>query len=53
MNYMLFLRMTPLLPNIFINMASPIVGVPLHIFALGGRLTSRCLPYLIFQREAH
>ncbi len=35
LNYMLFLRMTPLLPNVFINVASPIVGVPLHIFALG------------------
>eukprot|EP00983_Pelagomonas_calceolata_P132896 1161914-Pelagomonas_calceolata.AAC.4 len=35
LNYMLFLRMTPLLPNVFINVASPIVGVPLHTFAIG------------------
>ncbi|EDV46504.1 transmembrane protein 41 homolog [Drosophila erecta] len=34
-NYMLFLRMTPILPNWFINLASPVIGVPLHIFALG------------------
>uniref|UniRef100_A0A7S3QSY7 VTT domain-containing protein n=1 Tax=Dunaliella tertiolecta TaxID=3047 RepID=A0A7S3QSY7_DUNTE len=34
LNYMLFLRMTPLLPNVFINVASPIVGVPLHTFAI-------------------
>ena len=33
--YMIFLRVTPILPNIFINVASPIVGVPLHIFFLG------------------
>ena len=33
-NYLLFLRLTPVLPNTFINVASPIVGVPLpHFFA--------------------
>ncbi|KAG6522785.1 uncharacterized membrane protein At4g09580-like [Zingiber officinale] len=32
LNYMLFLRVTPTLPNTFINMASPIVDVPYHIF---------------------
>jgi len=32
--YLLFLRITPLLPNWFINIASPIVGVPLSTFAL-------------------
>ena len=31
--YMLFLRLTPLLPNWFINVASPLVGVPLWHFA--------------------
>jgi uncharacterized membrane protein YdjX (TVP38/TMEM64 family) len=35
LNYILFLRVTPVLPNTFINVASPIVGVPIHIFALG------------------
>ena len=27
-NYLLFLRITPLLPNWFINLASPVIGVP-------------------------
>ncbi|XP_037936406.1 transmembrane protein 41 homolog [Teleopsis dalmanni] len=34
-NYMLFLRMTPILPNWFINLASPVIGVPLYTFAFG------------------
>ncbi|XP_036320113.1 transmembrane protein 41 homolog, partial [Rhagoletis pomonella] len=34
-NYMLFLRMTPILPNWFINLASPVIGVPVTTFALG------------------
>nr|AHA84287.1 SNARE associated Golgi protein [Phaseolus vulgaris] len=34
LNYMLFLRLTPTLPNTFINFASPIVDVPYHIFFL-------------------
>jgi hypothetical protein len=36
-NYIVFLRVTPILPNTFINVASPIVGVPLAPFALGER----------------
>jgi uncharacterized membrane protein YdjX (TVP38/TMEM64 family) len=31
---MLFLRITPLLPNWLINLASPIVGVPYKYFIL-------------------
>eukprot|EP00898_Chlorokybus_atmophyticus_P006046 jgi/Chlat1/6442/Chrsp45S09066 len=34
-SYMLFLRVTPLLPNTFINVASPIVGVPYRHFLTG------------------
>ncbi|GER50581.1 RNA-binding (RRM/RBD/RNP motifs) family protein [Striga asiatica] len=34
LNYMLFLRVTPTLPNTFLNVASPIVDVPYHIFFL-------------------
>ncbi|KAL2531161.1 SNARE associated Golgi protein family [Abeliophyllum distichum] len=34
LNYMLFLRVTSTLPNTFINVASPIVDVPYHIFFL-------------------
>jgi uncharacterized membrane protein YdjX (TVP38/TMEM64 family) len=37
LQYIIFLRMTPVLPNIFINIASPIVNVPLLPFALGER----------------
>lgn len=40
--YMIFLRVTPILPNTFINVASPIVGVPLMPFALGTLIG--CLP---------
>ncbi|OIT21475.1 PREDICTED: uncharacterized membrane protein At4g09580-like [Nicotiana attenuata] len=32
LNYMLFLRITPTLPNLFINLASPIVDIPFHTF---------------------
>lgn len=35
LNYILFLRVTPTLPNTFINLASPIVDVPYHTFLLG------------------
>lgn len=35
LNYILFLRMTPVLPNWFINLVSPVIGVPLHTFAVG------------------
>ncbi|XP_011708099.1 PREDICTED: transmembrane protein 41 homolog isoform X1 [Wasmannia auropunctata] len=35
LNYMLFLRMTPLLPNWFINLASPVIGVPMMPFTVG------------------
>jgi uncharacterized membrane protein YdjX (TVP38/TMEM64 family) len=34
-NYFLFLRISPLLPNWFVNIASPIPPVPFHIFFLG------------------
>ena len=32
--YMLFLRLTPLIPNWFVNLASPLVGMP-YIYFLG------------------
>ena len=32
--YLLFLRLTPILPNWLINIASPVVGVPLRIFVI-------------------
>ncbi|KAJ9591049.1 hypothetical protein L9F63_027742, partial [Diploptera punctata] len=35
LNYIIFLRVTPFLPNWFINIASPIIDVPLFKFWLG------------------
>ncbi|KAF5282209.1 hypothetical protein FQR65_LT02906 [Abscondita terminalis] len=34
-NYVVFLRVTPFLPNWFINLTAPVIGVPLKPFALG------------------
>ena len=31
-NYIIFLRMTPFLPNWFINIVSPVIGVPVAPF---------------------
>ena len=39
-NYIIFLRVTPILPNIFINIASPVVDVPLRSFAMGERIAA-------------
>jgi uncharacterized membrane protein YdjX (TVP38/TMEM64 family) len=35
LNYIVFLRITPFLPNWFINIASPVIGVPLTPFFVG------------------
>lgn len=35
LSYMLFLRVTPFLPNWFINLVAPVIGVPLMPFAVG------------------
>lgn len=35
LSYILFLRMTPFLPNWFINLVAPVIGVPLYPFAVG------------------
>lgn len=42
--YMVFLRVTPLLPNWFINIASPIVDVPASVFFFG-TFFGKFLPY--------
>lgn len=34
-NYLLFLRISPLLPNWFINLASPLLSVPFNLFFFG------------------
>jgi hypothetical protein len=41
--FMIFLRITPLVPNSFVNMASPVVGIPFHIFFFGTLLVSLTL----------
>ncbi|KAK9052833.1 hypothetical protein SSX86_029463 [Deinandra increscens subsp. villosa] len=38
LNYMLFLRVTPTFPSAFINVASPLVNVPYHTFAIATSL---------------
>lgn len=35
LNYVIFLRVTPFLPNWFINLTAPVIGVPLVPFAVG------------------
>lgn len=42
LGYMVLLRLTPILPNTFINVASPLVGLPLQPFVIGTLLG--CLP---------
>lgn len=34
LNYMLFIRVTPILPAWFVNLASPVVGIPYPIFII-------------------
>lgn len=34
-NYIIFLRITPFLPNWFINITSPVINVPLGVFFFG------------------
>lgn len=35
LNYIIFLRVTPILPNWFINIASPVIDVPIKPFFFG------------------
>ena len=39
LSYIVLLRVTPVLPNTFINVASPMVDMPLPPFMLGGPFT--------------
>lgn len=43
---MVFLRITPILPNWFINLSAPVIGVPLVPFALGTFIGSFTLFFL-------
>ena len=51
LNYIVFLRVTPLLPNTFINVCAPIVRVPLPHFALGAHLRRCCAPGHLHDRR--
>ena len=44
---MIFLRITPILPNWFINLCAPIIDVPLKAFFLG-TFTGVALPSVLF-----
>lgn len=52
MNYMLFVRVTPLIPNFFVNIAAPHVGVPLNTF-FWGTFFGVAPPSLLFVRAGH
>lgn len=41
-NYIVFLRLTPILPNTFINVASPVVRVPIGPFVTGKLIRLAC-----------
>lgn len=45
LSYIVLLRVTPVLPNTFINVASPMVDVPLTPFMLGK--LAACLVYYL------
>jgi len=47
--YMLFIRTTPFLPNWFVNVASPVIGVPAIPFFFG-TLFGVIPPYILFLR---
>ena len=50
---MIFLRFTPLVPNWFVNLASPIVGMPFLHFSLGtffGKLKKNKQNYIFYYR---
>ena len=44
---MIFLRITPILPNWFINICSPILDVPIRIFFIG-TFAGVALPSILF-----
>ncbi|GAB4818338.1 hypothetical protein N2152v2_005384 [Parachlorella kessleri] len=49
LNYMLFLRATPLLPGWFISLASPIVGVPFPTFFIASLVGHQPLNFITVQ----
>lgn len=53
LSYVIFLRVTPLLPNTFINLASPVVGVPPLPFVLGTLLGCAPANYIAVNAGSH
>jgi membrane protein YqaA with SNARE-associated domain len=47
--YMLFLRFTPLIPNWFVNLASPLVGIPYHYFLVGSFIGLMPMNFILMQ----
>lgn len=52
LNFMLFVRVTPVLPHWFVNLASPIVGVPFHIFLTATAVGHQPMNFITVQAGA-
>lgn len=48
-NYMIFLRVTPLFPSWFINTASPVVGFPFREYIIGTAVGLQPLNFMLVQ----
>lgn len=47
--YMLFLRLTPLIPNWFVNLASPLVGIPYRYFLVASFFGLMPMNFILIQ----
>jgi uncharacterized membrane protein YdjX (TVP38/TMEM64 family) len=47
--YMLFLRLTPLIPNWFVNLASPLVGIPYRYFLVASIFGLMPMNFILIQ----
>lgn len=52
LNYMLFVRVTPVLPHWFVNVASPVVGIPFHVFLLATAIGHQPMNFITVQAGA-
>ena len=52
LNYMLFVRVTPVLPHWFVNLASPIVGVPFLAFLVATAIGHQPMNFITVQAGA-
>lgn len=46
---MLFLRLTPLIPNWFVNLASPLVGIPYRYFLVASFIGMMPMNFILIQ----